>query len=201
MIYHNNLHIYQKDAQPYNISYGEWTARWWQWALSIPIDKNPLLDHAGEHCDEGQSGPVWFLAGTTGKTYSARRKCTISSGKSILFPIIASQFSFAEVPFLKTEEELISYTAKDIDHSSLLEAVIDGIDLKKLHEYRCQFGPFDLTFPDNNIWNVRPGQTRAVSDGFWVFLEPLSDGNHTINFRGVEPNFHTDVTYQILIKP
>ena len=42
-------------------TYGEWTAAWWQWALSIPAERNPFfpLDPTGEFCGEGQSGPVW----------------------------------------------------------------------------------------------------------------------------------------------
>ncbi len=73
------------------------------------------LTVTGEHCAEGQSGPVWFLAGTTTNIHWAKRRCIIPMGKAILFPIIVSQFSFHEVPHIKTDKELISYTAKDID--------------------------------------------------------------------------------------
>jgi len=188
------------NSRPYNIPYYEWTARWWRWALSIPIYKNPLIDEVGKDCAESQTGPVWFLAGTTGDTHSAIRKCSIPSGKSILFPIIASLFSFAEVPSsIKTDEELISYTAKDIDEYSLLEASIDGQKLKNLDQCRVQFGPFDISIVLDNIWNVHPGFTRAVSDGFWIFLEPMNSGYHKINFHGIEPNFYNDVTYDIVI--
>ena len=114
--------VFSTDSTPYNVSYGEWTARWWQWAMSIPIDKNPLVDTTGEFCAEGQHGPVWFLAGTSGKTHLAERKCIIPSKESILFPIIVSQFSYSEVPDIKTEEELIYHAAKDIDRWSILEA-------------------------------------------------------------------------------
>ena len=31
-----------------------------QWVLSIPADRNPLMDMTGEFCGEGQSGAVWF---------------------------------------------------------------------------------------------------------------------------------------------
>ena len=87
-----------------------------------------------------------------------------------MFPIITSQFSFAEVPFIKTDEELISYTAKDILRWSRLEVDVDGLKLHDLHRYRVQYGPFELYLPNNNIWNIASGPTRAASDGFWVFL-------------------------------
>ena len=193
--------IFPLDSEPYNLSYIEWTGKWWQWALCIPKSNNPLLDSTGEHCAEGQTGPVWFLAGTTCKIHSSERKCTIPTGKAILFPIIVSQFSFSEIPFINTDEELISYTAKDIDQYSLLEARVDGVKLYDLYKYRIQIGPFEISLPANNIWNIRPGVTKAVSDGFWVFLKPLDDGDHTINFHGIEPHFETEVTYHITMKP
>jgi hypothetical protein len=196
----NNSMIYPIDSELYDLSYKEWTGQWWQWALSIPKNNNPLTDSTGEHCTEGQSSPIWFLAGTTGKMKSSKRKCTIPNRKPILFPILVSQFSFAEIPIINTDEELISYTAKDIDQCSLLEATVDGIKLCNLHNYRVRFGPFELFLPPDNVWNIRPGVTKAVSDGFWVFLKALNCGDHTISFHGIEPHFETEVTYYITIK-
>ncbi|MGI8833436.1 MAG: hypothetical protein ACR2IS_12495 [Nitrososphaeraceae archaeon] len=31
---------------------------------------------------------------------------------------------------------------------------------------------------------MKPQTTQAVSDGNWIFLRPLSIGDHTISFRG-----------------
>ena len=47
-------------------TYGEWSARWWQWLMSIPKATNPNLDATGAHCAEAQTGQVWFLAGLFG---------------------------------------------------------------------------------------------------------------------------------------
>jgi hypothetical protein len=192
--------IFAKDSNPYNLSYKEWTETWWRWVLSIPKEINPLLDNNGEHCAEGQCGPVWFLAGTTGNTYHAERMCNILGEKAVLFPIIVSEFSFSEVPHIKRNDELFSYVSKDMDQCSVLEASIDGSKLHDLHKFRVQIGPFDVSFPPNNLWDVRPGPTKAVSDGFWVFLRPLNEGDHTIEFRGVEPHFRTQVRYQLTVK-
>ena len=78
---------------------------------------------------------------------------------------------------------------------SLLEVFVDGIEFFDLHKYRVRFGPFELALPADNIWDLVPGVTKAVSDGFWIFLRPLKHGNHRISFCGVEPNFHTEVMY------
>jgi hypothetical protein len=144
---------------------------------------------------------VWFLAGTTGQSFIAERHCIIPGRKAILFPVLVSQFSFSEMPHIKEDSELISQTAKDIDQCSRLEATVDGIVLLNLQNYRIQCGPFDLDLPADNIWSVKAGLTRAVSDGFWVFLKPLTEGDHMIDFHGIEPHFETHVRYHIIVKP
>jgi hypothetical protein len=58
------IDVFQPDSKPYGLTYGDWTARWWQWAYSIPKDTNPAYDDTGKYCAEGQYGPVWFLTGT-----------------------------------------------------------------------------------------------------------------------------------------
>ena len=55
--------VYPPGSNPLGVTYGEWTAKWWQWLLSIPGPVNPNLDTTGANCAQGQSGPVWFLAG------------------------------------------------------------------------------------------------------------------------------------------
>jgi hypothetical protein len=34
-------------VKAYRKTYGEWSARWWQWVRSIPAGTNPLLDTTG----------------------------------------------------------------------------------------------------------------------------------------------------------
>src|SRR5947209_6336709 len=30
-------------SKPYGLTYGEWSAKWWQWVYSIPVGTNPQL--------------------------------------------------------------------------------------------------------------------------------------------------------------
>jgi hypothetical protein len=193
----NYPELFQTDSSPYGRTYVKWTEKWWQWVFSIPKDQSPIIDRTGKNCAICQKGPVWYLGGTTGSTSHAIRSCVIPHRKSILFPIIVSQFSRSEKPNLNYRQ-LISYTAKDIDHFSLLQVIIDDIFLTDLSQYRIQ-SYFNLDLIDNNIWGIKPGPTKAASDGFWIFLKPLPLGEHIIKFQGIEPNFRTDVTYNITI--
>jgi hypothetical protein len=42
----------------------------------------------------------------------------------------------------------------------------------------------------------------AASDGYWLMVEPLSPGKHTINFGGTtQSGFQLDITYELTVVP
>jgi len=175
--------VFPANSKPYGLTYGEWTAKWWQWGYSIPKDINPAYDDIGKNCTQKQNGPVWFLAGTYG--HAVNRKCDIPTGEAILFPILNSECSFAEFPKLKSLSELRTCAKTIQDRVSILKASVDGIPIPSLQEYRIQSPPFNFTLPQDNILGLPANvTTRAIADGNWVFLKPLSPGSHKITFRG-----------------
>jgi hypothetical protein len=199
-----NSGVFPPDSAPYNLTYGEWSAKWWQWVLSLPQDINPLTDQIGEHCAQGQNqtGPVWFLAGTFGG--SVQRTCTIPEGKAILFPVLNS--GNVKTDPSETEEDLRVTTKEAVDNPAILEASIDGVPLQNLHNYRTESPLFNVTLPEGNIFGVPELNSEAVSDGYWVMLQPLPVGDHSVNFRGADTaavagGLVTEVTYQLTIAP
>ena len=76
-----------------------------------------------------------------------------------------------------------------------VELILDGTKLEDLKDYRVQSPLFDVTLPDNNIFQGKPGPTKAVSDGYWVLLQPLSPGKHELKYSGVLVDFTTTSTY------
>jgi hypothetical protein len=199
------LGVSPPDSKPYGLTYGEWTAKWWQWALSMPEPLNPTIDDTGRNCANNQTGPVWLLAGTNGGTVT--RECTIPSDKGILIPIINVECDTATDPALHTEAELRACAKADQDTVIGKEITIDGLNVGNLDSYRFQSPLFNLTFPQNNIAGVAPQTTKAVSDGFWILLEPLPPGMHEIHFKGLlgDPtatgttNFALDVRYLLTV--
>jgi hypothetical protein len=175
--------IIQRDVAPYGTSWEDWTIRWWRWILSIEKSKNPGLDSSGEKFDPNQGHPnVIFLVGTF-EGY-AERYYDIPEKKAILLPVINFITSFIEEPDLKTEQQLVSRAKEDIDSMVRKRLTIDGTGLTDIEKYRVRSRAFDLTFPEDNIFGFRPGITKAISDGYWIFLKPLSHGRHTIYASG-----------------
>jgi hypothetical protein len=200
--YAANVQVFSADSKPYNLTYGDWTARFWQWLHSIPKPDNPAVDSTGKNCALKQSGPVWFLPGTFGGTN--QRTCTVPKDKAILLSAINVMCSFAE-HHVKTESELRACAKADQDKVTSTVITVDGIPIKPV---RLQSSVFNVTLPDNNALGLKPQTSPALSDGYWAFLKPLPPGDHTIHASGSlvdftttgTVNFATDVTYHIKAK-
>jgi hypothetical protein len=169
------------DSKPYNLTYGDWTVKFWQWLLSIPADSNPIADETGERCGENQSNlPVFFLAFSTGG--GAIRECDVPAGKAILVPVNVVECSFKELPGAKTEEELHTCAREDESSSPTFFLSVNGREFRNLEKYRVHSEAFDLIWANNSIIQ-QSGPDRAVSDGYWIILEPLPVGEHQIRFQ------------------
>lgn len=174
--------VFELGSSPFNLTYADWTAKWWQWAYSFPQNIHPAYDDTGKFCKEGQKEPVWFFPGTY--QHSVVRYCEIPYGVGILFPILNSECSIAEYPTMKTKEEL-SNCAKKIQDTIVPEfATLNSIKIPNLENYRIQSDMFNFTLPKNNILDLPPESTKAVSDGNWVFLKPLPPGDYELKFKG-----------------
>ncbi|MEW6251480.1 MAG: hypothetical protein AB1716_12590 [Planctomycetota bacterium] len=182
-----NPGIIPAHAEPHGKSYGEWAAAWWQWALSIPAERNPLLDPNGQFCGEGQSGPVWFYAGTFGS--NAERWCTVPAGKTIFMPVYNWIFGAAvfdceptvpgvpcDVPTLRAK------AAAAVNAAEIVTVSIDGELIEDVFAYRqvCP-EPFEITLPEGAVFGLPAGTFFPhVTDGFWLMLTPLPLGEHTL---------------------
>ena len=174
--------VYNIDSKPFNVSYADWTERWWQWAYSLPQNIHPAYDNTGKFCKEGQKEPVWFFPGTYQQ--SVIRYCEIPYGVGILFPILNSECSFVEYPQKKSKEDLSNCAKKIQDTTVPAFATLNDVEIPNLKNYRIQSDIFNFTLPENNILNLQPQTTQAVSDGNWVFLKPLLLGNYELKFKG-----------------
>ena len=182
---------------------GQWSARWWQWALSIPADSNPILE--GD-CNQNQRGSVWFLAGNAGGVSS--RECTVPKGKFIFFPLVNAVFPNFPGEDFSVEEKRIALD-EFIGSACNLSATVDGIPVVFDNPFiRTQSPTFPVMFIEDNIYELPTGwiDTETVADGFWIMLPPLSKGEHMIHFTGAvceegEPFFEVDVTYLITVSP
>ena len=210
------------------LTYGEWGAAWWQWLLPIApcstgFDPNhptvcagtpaPTLDPTGDECAVDQSGPVWFLAGTSYNTLlfgPPKRKCTVPAGKHIFFPIVnviddwpcPPAFNFNPPPGRSLEDYLTQDAANIIGGVTALEVTVDGVPMKQPFKYRATSQLVGFTAEAGWQFNdpcVTGTPQVGVADGYWIMLRPLPGGKHTLHFRGGFPGFETEVFYDLTV--
>ncbi|MBI4591488.1 MAG: hypothetical protein HY725_21910 [Candidatus Rokubacteria bacterium] len=219
-----NPRVIPVGAKAHGQTYGDWGAAWWRWALGIAKDVNPVTDPSGEHCDEGQSGSVWFLAGTFGG--NVERSCTVPAGKTIFFPLLnyvlwtPEDLAFVDsigVPGATTEEKFRTAMDAFLDNATTLTCTVDGVALNDLFSYRASSSTGTtplLLGPDNVLQDFGyPDGLReeSVTDGYWLMLAPLPEGEHTIVFSselvctaaecfGLDFAFGVTVTYHLTVE-
>ena len=174
--------VYDINSKPFNVSYADWTERWWQWTYSIPWDKNPSYDDTGKYCSENQSSPVWFL--TLAYEHSVVRTCEIPENTALLITLLNSECSYAEFLMLKTEDELRECAKRMQDLVIGVNASLNKVPISNLENYRIQTDIFNFTLPENNILNLTSQTTQAVADGNWLFLKPLPVGIYELKVKG-----------------
>ena len=200
-------------SHPVGRSYGEWSAMWWQWAYSLPVNRHPLFDTAD--CSEGQSGKVWFLGGAfqfdeapNGDVVADKdRECTVPKGTFLFVPIINAEAATLEGNGT-TEQELRSAAEEFQNAAQNMSMSIDGVPVADVNSFRVQsplfiYGPL----PDSNVlqffgFNAPAGAASlAAGDGVYVMVRPLQPGTHIIEFHGEVPSFRLflDISYQVTV--
>jgi len=187
-----------------------WGDRWWQWALSYPSGGNPLVDTTGALSGLGDRGDVFFLAGTL--TGPVSRTATVRQGQTLLIPL---GNAVSNIPtFGSNEPEVRADAAATNGPASGLFLTVDGAPaplpasaptLASFHQVTPP-GTFPLTFPANNVFGAPVGTYQSVSDGYWVMLDGLSPGSHTLHFGGhfagtapLYPPTDVDMAYTVTV--
>lgn len=204
------------------LSYGDWNAQWWKWALSMPVDENPLYDTAP--ASTGQSGNVWFIGSNFAAPSdngvvdaSTDREITVPAGTRLYIPLFNVEASTAE-DLGKTKKELKEYDITAMSHvltdPGHLSAKIDGMRLTDLTQYRAQSGlEYYGPLPDNNVLQALGAQhtpagtvSKFVADGYCLMTTPLSAGDHSISWRSFYKDndisfvFKQNVNYKVKVQ-
>jgi len=193
--------------------------RWWQYALGQPTATNPLTDPTGANCAVGQSGPVFFLAGTAGSGTVDRTACVVHGPHALFFPLVNAFDVHTPGDGLDTPalvyDDFVNTLHFRLDTAF---ATLDGVPVRNLDPARSPFracaapvrgcfpDSFSLTFPADNLFGLPAGvYAPAVQDGIYLLLAPLTPGRHTLHFGGSEqlgnpPAPGTqDITYELTV--
>jgi hypothetical protein len=216
------LKFYDYDPKGSKPAGKDWTfliEDWCRWLISQPKDTNPCNDKTGEFtmkANDAYKSDVYYLAGATGGKFE--RRCTLKS-KPIFFPVVVDEESTAELPYLldsKTsvpkpgfDNILLKKCVEDQDKIISLEATIDkgtpnevAFLTGTLVKNRIKTdSPFDLDFQNDNLWDAMPIKSKAMADGYWIFIQPPEpNSQHTIYFHAVEDDFEIEVMHYLTVQ-
>jgi hypothetical protein len=214
--------LFSKDEAPFGRSFDDWISEYWNWNIPLSVDESTPKPGG---CYIHESGSMVMLSGANGGMKGIHEQvCEISSLQGIMIPLwIAwcdngSDQKRIQNPSINLDEKLTK-CAREVYNLGNIEAVVevDDLPVAKLNvsDYKINTlqnvseiysKGFNLTVPsDTTIPNLVPGEWRAGSHGWWVFLEPLPPGNHTVEYyvralpTGAPTSFLTptssDITY------
>ncbi len=187
------------------VSFAEWTQRFWDRFMSIPLEVGPATDKTGINCGINQSGPVWFLGAPLEGTNTL--SCTIPAGMMILAPAVTffndypcPDPSFQPAPGQTLEDFLTQGVTPFIDSFSFA-VELDGQALK-VHRVTAKLQSFTGAEDIVTIDACVTGSPQlGVADGQYVMIGPLSPGLHTLHIHvNSQSNGSADNTFRLTIK-
>lgn len=172
-----------KDEKLFDLTYGEWIAKWWQWYINFPKEKHPSLYYLESECGKNQTGPVWFLpdyvaSGTIAASEIVERTCYIPSGKYVLMGINTGMY-WSDTN--ETDDRIISQGREGQENAFIFVEINDTkIDVQN---NRQDTGIFNVFVPSNNKYtgpSYPAGIYPAYADGYFIFYGPLKPGYYEV---------------------
>jgi hypothetical protein len=197
--------VYPVDAEPFGLTYGDWVAEWWQWAIRLPRSGHPLDQSGDVDCGVGREGePVWFLGGVVTVSGTLTRRCTVPADVALFFPLINTECSTLEQPPYHGDDEATLRACSEAFGLTQLHAAIDNAEIpaSTLAGFAVTSPMFTIDVPAENILLV-PGPTtgQSVGHGIHLLVPALEPGEHLLRFGGVITgvDMTLDITYEITV--
>lgn len=175
--------------------------------MGIPVKDHPNTNYTSEKCSRGQieDSPVWFLALPFSEEQVSDRTCTIPKEKAILTALLSGIIGYSD-PGIDSDEKAKTAVLKGNDYGAI-EVSLDGDILKyDMNINRVLTNFFNINYPVDNFFETTPGPVKSVVDGYFLFLKPLSIGQHELKYKiqvlnptYPEYNYFQEVTYHLIV--
>lgn len=195
----SNTKVLPPTSRVEGLTYSEWLAKWWQYALEVPAPDNPLTNESNQ-CIIKRTGNVGLVVANS--TLTVPIECEVPNGLMLYLEVLGAECSDLETdPFYggTAEEQLVcaqAFVPQD------LKATIDGVDVQDLDKYVFLSPQFEFNNPEENILEVPAGTIgKSVGSGAYLMLAPLSRGKHTVRVTGTyaDLEYTADKTFNFTV--
>jgi hypothetical protein len=197
LVHADNVGVYTKDESPFNRTREDLVAKWWNWSYPIGIDPetNTWAGLKDKGCLMHRDNSMVMLVDTAaGGKWT--QECKISHNDGIMIPIWTGECNNAEKDCLTYSFEQLSKAARGYDLGKIKgEVKVDDIPIANLDvvDYATNVNKnvsevYTKEFNANisqagHIPVEKSGIFPAAAHGWFVFLKPLSPGDHTVNYK------------------
>ena len=91
-----NPGVFPPTSRVQGLTYGDWLARWWHYALTLPASQNPLAGTTGANCAFLRSGNVALVLANS--SLEVPIQCEVPVGTMLFLEILSAECSNLEPP-------------------------------------------------------------------------------------------------------
>jgi hypothetical protein len=198
--------FYFEDTKPFGIPYKDWTAKWWNWTMSINKNNFTSSELAKNNCNPNSEGNVFFMIGPGIASGQAKEKtCKLTTQQAVLLTFLTGECDTG-IPDAKnyTYKQLSDCAYEDNQAPIFTKsAFVDGVQVPDSNIKEIRTDEFNLTIKPDNYYDADPGTFKAAAHGYYLFVGPMPEGNHTIKYlattEGVEWRYASTVTYNFIV--
>jgi hypothetical protein len=176
----------------------DWVIQWFHWIMPFPPDDSPTLDQTGDLTMKYQPKTQVYMLPGEHSAVAPNRHVTIPANRPIMMPVLwlinGTYANVVDESFVRKANE---FFARDVP--TKLIASLDG---KPLPITNVTTPVFRLNLPKHTAFaekEERGGDAWVISNGYWVFLDTLPPGNHTLTYVGATHNYVNGGTFYLKV--
>jgi len=201
-------YVFKPDSYPYNRTYGEWEAKFWELHVNLEPDKSPASPtYKPTECLLLKDDNMTFLSDFYSEIEYRNYNCEISQ-TPIVIPALTEGCSYGE--FENPTDKIIEDCIYSHNPYAIVKVTIDGKEIPDIDKFRITSDWFILNVTQkDNPYDIKLGSHKAKINAIMPILKPLPPGQHEIRtevFQDIPSIIMSDIplhrvrTYNLIVK-
>lgn len=201
-------YVFKPDSDPYNRTYGEWEAKFWELHVNLEPDKSPASPtYKPTECLLLKDDNMTFLSDFYSDIEYRNYNCEISQ-TPIVIPALTEGCSYGE--FENPSDKIIEDCVYSHNPYAVVKVTIDGKEIPDIDKFRITSDWFLLNVTQkDNPYDIKLGSHKAKINAIMPIIKPLPPGQHEIRtevFQDIpsivmsDIPLHRVITYNLIVK-